>query len=223
MKKWITITLSLLTALSLMACSHSSDTGSEKKSTEKSQTVTDTEDKKQNAGEKKESENGQSGDAGSKDTVVVYFSGTGNTKKVAEKLSEELPADILEIVPAEAYTSEDLDYNDDSCRANQEMNDESARPEIGNDLGEVLDYKTIYIGYPIWWGTRPRIIETFLDTYDLSGKTIYTFCTSGGSGIETSVSDLEKEYPDLDIQGGYRFDANADSTDIQKGIDALTK
>nr|WP_296092813.1 flavodoxin [uncultured Dorea sp.] len=114
MKKWITVTLSLLAVLSLMACSNSSDAESEKKSTEKSQTVTDTDDKKQNVGEKRESGNGQSGDAGAKDTVVVYFSGTGNTKKVAEKLSEELPADILEIVPAEAYTSEDLDYNDRS-------------------------------------------------------------------------------------------------------------
>lgn len=148
MKKWITVTLSLLAVLSLMACSNSSDAESEKKSTEKSQTVTDTDDKKQNVGEKRESGNGQSGDVGAKDTVVVYFSGTGNTKKVAEKLSEELPADILEIVPAEAYTSENLDYNDDSCRANQEMNDESARPEIGNDLGEVLNYKNIYIGFP---------------------------------------------------------------------------
>lgn len=114
MKKWITVTLSLLAVLSLMACSNSSDAESEKKSTEKSQTVTDTDDKKQNVGEKRESGNGQSGDVGAKDTVVVYFSGTGNTKKVAEKLSEELPADILEIVPAEAYTSENLDYNDRS-------------------------------------------------------------------------------------------------------------
>ena len=140
MKKWITITLSLLTALSLIACSNSSKTESVKKSTKKSQTMTSTDKKDQDATE--------SSDAVSKDTVVVYFSGTGNTRKVAEKLSRELPADILEIVPAETYTSEDLNYNDDSCRANQEMNDESARPEIGNDLGEVLNYKNIYIGYP---------------------------------------------------------------------------
>lgn len=215
MKKWITITLSLIMAMGLMACSNSSGVESEKKSTEKSQTVAGVDDKKQDTTE--------SGDTASKDAIVVYFSGTGNTKKIAEKVSEELPADILEIEPAEAYTSDDLDYNDDSCRANQEMNDESARPKIGNDLGKVLNYKTIYIGYPIWWGTRPRIIQTFLDTYDLSGRTIYTFCTSGGSGIEKSVSELKEAYPNLDIRGGYRFEADADDTEIQKGIEELTK
>lgn len=113
-------------------------------------------------------------------------------------MSEELPADIYEIEPAEVYTNDDLDYNNDSCRANQEMDDESARPEIGNDLSTILDYENIYIGYPIWWGTRPRIIQTFLETYDLSGKTIYTFCTSGGSGIEQSVEDLKKGLPGIE-------------------------
>lgn len=213
MKKCVMIALSLITAVSLMACSNSSGTESDKKSSKQNQTTTSTKGKTQDVNENK----------ASKDTAVVYFSGTGNTKKVAEKLAEELPADIYEIEPTEAYTNDDLDYNNDSCRANQEMDDESARPEIGNDLSTILDYENIYIGYPIWWGTRPRIIQTFLETYDLSGKTIYTFCTSGGSGIEQSVEDLKKDYPELNIAGGYRFTANADSEDIQKGIETLVK
>ncbi len=206
MKKCVMIALSLITAVSLMACSNSSGTKFNQKSAKQNQAATSSNENKT-----------------SKDTAVVYFSGTGNTKKVAEKLSEELPADIYEIEPAEVYTSDNLDYNNDSCRANREMDDESARPEIGSDLSAILNYENIYIGYPIWWGTRPRIIQTFLETYDLSGKTIYTFCTSGGSGIEQSVEDLKKDYPELNIAGGYRFTANADSAEIQKGIKKLGK
>ena len=147
MKKCVMIALSLITAVSLTACGNSSGTESDKKSSKQNQTTASTNE-----------------NSTSKDMTVVYFSGTGNTKKVAEKLSEELPADIYEIEPKKTYTSDDLDYNNDSCRANQEMNDESVRPEIGNDLSAVLDYDNIYIGYPIWWGTRPRIIQTFLET-----------------------------------------------------------
>ena len=177
MKKCVMIALSLITAVSLMACSNSSGTKSDQKSAKQNQAATSSKEKMQEANENKVS----------KDTAVVYFSGTGNTKKVAEKLAEELPADIYEIETAEAYTNDDLDYNNDSCRANQEIDNESARPEIGSDLSAILDYENVYIGYPIWWRTRPRIIQTFLETYDLSGKTVYTFCTSGGSGIEQSV------------------------------------
>lgn len=122
--------------------------------------------------------------------AVVYFSATGTTKGIARKIADVLDAETFEIVPKEAYSSDDLDYNEDSCRANQEMNDESSRPGIENDLCTVKEFDRIYIGYPIWWGTAPRIIQTFLDTNDLSGKTVYLFCTSGSSGIEESVRDL---------------------------------
>lgn len=131
MKKCVMIALSLITVVSLMACSNSSGTESDQKSAKQNQAATSSNENK-----------------ASKDTAVVYFSGTGNTKKVAEKLSEELSADIYEIEPAEVYTSDDLDYNNDSCRANQEMDDESARPEIGSNLSAVLNYENIYIGYP---------------------------------------------------------------------------
>ena len=137
--------------------------------------------------------------------AVVYFSGTGNTKKVAEMIAAETGADIYEIVSAQAYTDEDLNYNDDNCRANKEQNDDSSRPEINNDLAETIEYDVIYLGHPIWWGTVPRIMQTYLETYDLSGATIYTFCTSGGSSIDRSLSDLKDWYPGLNIVDGKRL------------------
>lgn len=149
---------------------------------------------------------------------VVYFSATGNTEKIAEKMAEITNADLYEIQPAEAYTDEDLNYNDNSCRANQEMNDENARPEIQNDLSVIENYETVYLGYPVWWGTAPRIIDTFLETYDLSDKNVYVFCTSGGSGIENSMSDLADK---ADIIDGHRFDAEATDKEIEEWLESL--
>lgn len=153
-----------------------------------------------------------------KSTAVVYFTGTGNTKEVAEKLSDLVDGDLYQIIPENAYTQEDLDYNNDECRANQEMNDDSARPAIQNNLSVTEDYQTVYVGYPIWWGTMPRIIQTFFDTYDLSDAKIYTFCTSGSSGIETSISDLKKDYPQLNIVSGKRFQAGVSEEELQDWI-----
>lgn len=136
--------------------------------------------------------------------IVVYFSCTGNTKSAAEKIANLSGAEIYEIVPAEPYTSADLNYNDDNCRANREMNDESARPEIGSPAIDLSGYDTVFIGYPIWWGTMPRIINTFLDTYDLSGKTVMPFCTSGSSGISSSVSAIRSAEPSADVRDGLR-------------------
>ena len=143
-------------------------------------------------------------------TLVVYFSATGNTKTVAEEITRLTGADLYEIVPAVPYTDEDLNYNNE-CRANQEMNDASARPAIGSEAIDVSSYDTVFIGYPIWWGTMPRIINTFLDTYDLSGKTVLPFCTSGSSGITQSVSDIRAAEPDADVRGGLRASGANDS------------
>ena len=118
-------------------------------------------------------------------SVVLYFSATGTTKKIAERISRELNSDIIEIIPKEEYKEEDLDYNSD-CRANREQNDSSARPEIKNRI-DISKYDTIYLGYPIWWGTNPKIILTLLDSYDFAGKTIIPFCTSGSTDISDSV------------------------------------
>ena len=154
------------------------------------------------------------------ESCVVYFSGTGNTRAIAEMIAEVTDSDLYEIVPEEIYTDDDLNYNDDDCRANKEQDDPDARPAIGNDLGQVTDYETIYLGHLIWWGTNPRIIQTFLDTYDLSNAKIYTFCTSGGSSIEQSVSDLRSNYPDLNIISGKRLN-NATEKDIEDWISSL--
>ena len=144
-------------------------------------------------------------------TLVVYFSATGNTKTVAEEITRLTGADLYEIVPAVPYTDEDLNYNNNECCANQEMNDASARPAIGSEAIDVSSYDTVFIGYPIWWGTMPRIINTFLDTYDLSGKTVLPFCTSGSSGITQSVSDIRAAEPDADVRGGLRASSANDS------------
>ena len=101
-------------------------------------------------------------------SIVVYFSCTGNTKAVAEEVAAQTGSELHEIVPEEPYTEEDLNYNNDNCRANIEMNDPESRPAISNTIENFSEYDTIYIGYPIWWGSLPRIMNTFLDTYDFS-------------------------------------------------------
>lgn len=145
--------------------------------------------------------------------LVVCFSCTGTTKAAAEKIAVITGADLYEIVPKEPYTAEDLDYSNNNCRANIEMNDQTARPEINGEALDLSLYHTIFIGYPIWWGTMPRILNTFLDTYNLSGKTVTPFCTSSGSSISQSVSVLKKEEPSADIRNGIRVD-NADDSQI---------
>jgi len=150
--------------------------------------------------------------------AVVYFSGTGNTKAVAEMIAGETGADIYEIEPVQAYTDEDLNYNDANCRANKEQNDDSSRPDIANDLKATTEYDVVYLGYPIWWGTVPRIVQTYLETYDMSGATIYNFCTSGSSSIDRSISDLKKWYPTLNIMDGKRLN-DATKEDIKEYCD----
>lgn len=134
-------------------------------------------------------------------SLVVYFSATGNTKAVAETLAGASGADIYEIVPEQPYTSDDLNYNDRSSRSTAEQNDKNARPAISGGVTNIEQYDVIYVGYPIWWGDMPRILYTFFDTYDLSGKTIAPFCTSGGSGLSGTpgtIADLESGATVLD-------------------------
>ena len=147
--------------------------------------------------------------------LVVYFSATGNTKAAAETLSDILGADLFEIVPEEPYTDEDLDYNDRSSRSTLEQNDTNARPAISGTLDNMDAYDVVYVGYPIWWADMPRIMYTFFDTYDLSGKTIAPFCTSGGSGLSgtpDTIAELEPEAAVLDglqLGSGAAHDAEA--------------
>lgn len=166
------------------------------------------------------SETGQTEKSDSVKTAVVYFSAGGTTKKAARLIAEETGADLIEIKPKKAYTSEDLDYNDDNCRANKEMKDDTARPAISSDLSAVSEYDVIYLGHPIWWGTAPRIIQTFLEEHDISQATVYTFCTSGGSDIEQSVKDLQRLYSNVNIVSGKCLNG-ATKTDVKEWINSL--
>ena len=143
-------------------------------------------------------------------TLVVYFSATGNTKAVAEEIVRLTGADLYEIVPAVPYTNEDLNYNDNTCRANQEMNDASARPAIGSEAIDISSYDTVFIGFPIWWYVAPHIIHTFVESYDFSGKTLVPFATSGGSGMGRTVDELRKLCPNADWKAGKLVNGESD-------------
>ena len=149
---------------------------------------------------------------GNYNSVVLYFSATGTTKKVAEKIAKYSNSDIIEIIPKEEYKKEDLDYNND-CRANREQNDPNARPQIKNNI-DISKYDVIYLGYPIWWGTSPKIILTLLDSYDFTGKVIFPFCTSGSSSIDKSIDDLRNYNSKLTIKDGKRFSSNNSEYEI---------
>ena len=129
-----------------------------------------------------------------KTTLVAYFTASElrTTERVAKHLAEATDADLFEIIPALAYTTEDLDWRDESSRSTVEMKDSTARPEVASKVENMDQYTTIYVGFPIWWYTAPRIINTFLEQYDLTGKTIIPFATSGGSDMGKSGEDLKK-------------------------------
>ena len=128
-----------------------------------------------------------------RDVLVVYFSATGTTKGVAEKIAALTDGDIFEIVPAEPYTSADLNWNDRNSRTSVETDDPSCRPEIDGEPVDLEGYSTIFIGYPIWWGDIPRIMSTFVESYDFGEITMIPFCTSGGSGVGQSDKHLEEQ------------------------------
>ena len=125
-------------------------------------------------------------------TLVAVFSASGVTKTVGEEIARIAGADFYEIVPKEPYTAADLDWMDKKSRSSVEMNDPSARPSIAGTVPDMAAYDTVIVGFPIWWGVAPRIVETFLESYDFSGKKIIPFCTSGGSGVGRSDTALHK-------------------------------
>lgn len=146
--------------------------------------------------------------SGGSRVLVAWFSATGTTKGVAEHLAELLGADLYEIVPAQPYTSADLNYSDSNCRANREQNDPGARPAISGAPVNPADYDTVFLGYPIWHGQAPKIIRTFLESASFSGKTIVPFCTSGSSGIGSSAENLHALAPASRWLEGRRFGAS---------------
>ena len=148
--------------------------------------------------------------------LVAYFSATGNTRPVAERVAELTGGDLFEIVPAQPYTAADLNYSTD-CRANAEQNDSDARPAIANTVEDMAQYDAVLIGYPIWWGRAPKIIHTFLETYDLSGKTIAAFCTSGSSPHEDAT--LRGYEPDAIWLEGRRFSGTSQVEEWVSSLD----
>ena len=153
--------------------------------------------------------------------LVAYFSCTGNTEKIASYVADALDADLYRITPETPYTDADRNYNDSDSRTTHEQNDPDARPAISGSVENMGDYDTIFLGYPIWWGQAPKIMYTFVESYDLSGKTIVPFCTSGSSGIGTSATYLSASAPGATWLEGRRFSAGTSDADVRSWIDGL--
>ena len=137
-----------------------------------------------------------------KKVLVAYFSATGTTRAAAERLAATTGGDLHEIKPEIPYTDADLDWHDQQSRSSIEMADASSRPAIVKDLTNLSDYDVVFVGFPIWWYTAPTLINTFLESYDFSGKVVIPFATSGGSTIERANSELRATYPSLDWREG---------------------
>lgn len=153
--------------------------------------------------------------------LVAYFSATGNTKKVAEMIAEYENADLYEIVPAEIYTADDLNYSNNKSRSIVEQADASSRPEIASETVDISEYTKIYVGYPIWCAIEPRIMDTFVEAYDFSDKTVIPFCTSGSSGIGKSGTNLEKLAGTGTWFEGKRFPGSVSEEKIKEWIDCI--
>ena len=124
-------------------------------------------------------------------TLVAYFSASGVTAGIANEIAEAVGADIYEIRPKDAYTPADLNWMDKQSRSSVEMNDPDCRPAIAEPVSGMEDYSTVFLGFPVWWYIEPRIVDTFIESYDFSGKTIIPFATSGGSGIGKAENSLK--------------------------------
>lgn len=169
-----------------------------------------------------EDESGEETSEESGKVLVAYFSATGTTKALAEYAADALGADLYEIVPEEPYTDEDLDYSDSSTRATMEQNDKTVRPAISGSVENMDQYEIVFLGYPIWWGEAPRIVDTFMESYEFSGKTIVPFCTSGSSGIGSSAANLHSLCgDDVTWLDGARLRSSSSREDMVEWIGSL--
>ena len=207
MKRIIALLIAALMVFGLTAC------GGGAESTEESSA----EPAAESSAEETAEEEPQTG----KDVLVVYFSATGTTKGVAEKIASVTGADLYEIKAAQEYTAEDLDWNDSDSRTTHEQNDPSVRPEIGSDPVSLEGYSTIYIGFPIWWGEEPRIMDTFVENYDFDGITMIPFCTSSSSGIGMSGKNLESNAGSGNWLDGERFGGGVSEDELRTWIEGL--
>ena len=190
---------------------------SEARQTSSSETGSETQNFAESVEETKRAEGGGK-------ALVIYFSATGNTRAAAEALAGLQGAELYEIVPEQPYSADDLNYNDNSSRATTEQRDPDARPAISGSITDLDPYDIIFVGYPIWWGDMPRILYTFFDTCDLTGKTIAPFCTSGGSGLSGTpeiIAELEAGATVLDglyVRNPAADDAESSITEWLAGI-----
>lgn len=154
-------------------------------------------------------------------TLVAYFSASGVSAKLAQRLASVIGADLHEIKPEVPYTSKDLDWMDHDSRSSIEMKNKTYRPAIANKVENMDQYDTIYIGFPIWWYVAPTIINTFLEQYDLKGKTIIPFATSGSSQMGKTNEELKPSCPGAILKEGKRFDANASEAELKDWVEKL--
>lgn len=218
MKKAIAILLSLTMILGLAACGNSASQ-TEQPSTE--DTSVESKADTNSAENSTDMENTDNQDVQDHKVLVAYFSATGTTKGVAEHIANGLNADIYEIVPEDPYTDADLNYNDNNSRTTIEMNDPNARPAISGSVENMEQYDIIFVGYPIWWGEAPRIVSTFMESYDFSGKTIVPFCTSGGSDIGSSASNLERLTSGATWLDGRRLNGSDSQDTVMEWVNGL--
>lgn len=236
MRKIMTILFTAFAALSLTACSgnngntssgsvnsentNSSGTGliAESTAPENSSDGTDISDSSRTV-----SDNVSSApeDSDGTNILLAYFSATNTTEGVANIIADCLNADLYEITPEQPYTADDLDYHNDKSRSTIEMNDPDARPAISDSVENMEQYDIVFIGYPIWWGEAPRILCTFVESYDFSGKTIVPFCTSGGSGVGSSSTNLEKLTSGATWLSGTRLNGSASKDLVAEWINGL--
>ena len=229
MKRTLSICLTLALMLTLAACGSASgqgSTGSNPTPTPEDNTLASAapeatpENQPEDTTPPEDEAPGGTSDGGKK-ILIAYFSATNTTEGIANHLNEILDADLYEIVPETPYTSDDLNYNDRSSRSSQEMNDPDARPVISGSVANMEQYDVIFLGYPIWWGEAPRIINTFLESYDLSGKTIAPFCTSASSPLGSSARNLQGLASNVTWLEGQRFSGGASASDVQSWVDSL--
>ena len=144
-----------------------------------------------------------------KKVLVAYFSASGVTKKLSERFASEIGADLFEIVPEVPYSKPDLDWMDKKSRSTVEMNDRNCRPAIASKTENMAQYEVVFVGFPIWWYREPSIIDTFMEAYDFSGKTVIPFATSGVSGLGDSAKNMQALAPGAKVIDGKRFPADA--------------
>ena len=146
--------------------------------------------------------------------LVTYFSASGVTAKLAKRLAEAVGADLFEIKPETPYTNADLNWQNSQSRSSVEMNDRASRPAIAEKIADMARYSVVFVGFPVWWYREPSIIDTFMEAYDFSGKTVVPFATSGMSGIGHSGKNMQALAPGAKVDAGKRFDANASEKEL---------